>query len=202
MPSNVSTLVIAILVLLAVAALALLVLGGLRARRSRDLRRRFGPEYDRALGEAGGRDRAEALLSRRVRERRELRITDLDRATRDRYAAAWRSVQVRFVDDPEGALREADGLLIGVMRARGYPTDDQDRRIAMLSVDHAPAVEGYRHAHTLVAERGGHDLATDEMREAMLGCRDLFERLLGEPVRTGEARAATDAGPPRPEEGK
>ena len=57
------------------------------------------------------------------------------------------------MDDPEGAIREADDLIQSVMRERGYPVEDFDQRAADLSVDHPDVVENYREGHDLAGAR-------------------------------------------------
>src|SRR5580692_587880 len=63
------------------------------------LQQRFGPEYDRAIDELGGRTKAESEL--KVREKRVelLRITALAPAEATRFRQAWNAMQSRFVDD-------------------------------------------------------------------------------------------------------
>jgi len=179
--SSTTTAMVAILVALAVVAIGFLAAAVMRESRSRRLMTRFGPEYDRAVVEAGSRAEAEKWLEERVHERDELSVRDLDSGERERYARAWRSVQSRFVDDPVGAVRDADELCASLAAARGYPTEDFERQAALVSVDHADVVPSYRQAHalTLTVERS--PAATDDLRESMVRYRELFERLLGNP---------------------
>jgi hypothetical protein len=76
------------------------------------------------------------------------------------------------VDDPTGAVEEADGLIQSVMRERGYPMDDFEQRAADISVDHPDVVENYRQGHRL---RSGD---TEAQRQAMVHYRALFDELL------------------------
>ena len=188
-----TTVILVVLVVLALVAVGFLVAAMLRQIRSLRLRSRFGPEYDRTVEETGSRTEAEQRLEQRVHERHDLQIRDLDPAERERYTDAWRNVQSRFVDDPVGAVREADELCASLVAARGYPTEDFERQAALVSVDHADVVPSYRSAHelTLTAERS--PAATDDLREAMVRYRALFEPLLGEPAGRG-VEARTDSG--------
>jgi hypothetical protein len=191
--SSTTTVIVVVLVVLALVAVGLLAAAVARESRSRRLRSRFGPEYDRTVDETGSRAEAESRLEERVHEREELSIRDLDPAERERYAQAWKSVQSRFVDDPLGAVHDADQLCASLVAARGYPTEDFERQAAIVSVDHAVVVPSYRRAHevTLTAERT--PAATDELRESMVRFRSLFDRLLGEPA-GAPARAESDGG--------
>jgi len=167
--------------LIAVAALivvALVVWRGLAARRSRTLQQRFGPEYDRTLDRADSTREAEAELAARAKRRDELDIRPLTTAARDRYLDEWQRVQARFVDDPDGAVREADTLIGSVMRERGYPVDDFDQRAADVSVDHPRVVENYREGHRLAGLAAGGDGSTEDLRQAMVHYRALFEELV------------------------
>ncbi|MGA2102890.1 MAG: hypothetical protein ABSG34_17410 [Candidatus Sulfotelmatobacter sp.] len=153
-----------------------------RKRRSAtaNLRKKFGPEYDRAVLAHGSR--AEATLVDREKRIEALNIRDLDSMEHARYSKQWQAVQSRFVDSPKGAVAEADDLISSVMKARGYPGSDFDQRAVDISVDHPRVVENYRSAHT-IAQRVGKDAATtDDLRTAMIHYRSLFEELVQVPV--------------------
>jgi hypothetical protein len=158
----------------AVVLLAIFWTAG-RKRRTGHLREGFGPEYDRTVEEAGSRRKAESDLADREKRREELDIRPLAPGTRDRFADRWSTVQERFVDDPSGALSEAHTLVIEVMGARGYPTDDFEQRAADVSVDHPHVVENYRSAHE-ISERS--DADTEDQRQGMKHYRALFDELL------------------------
>jgi hypothetical protein len=164
--------VIAVAIVVAVAALLWAVANN---RRRKELQEGFGPEYDRTVDEAGSRRRAESELSDREKRREKLDIRPLAPGTRDRFADRWRTVQERFVDDPNGALKDAHVLVVEVMRERGYPTDDFEQRAADVSVDHPHVVENYRSAYA-ISERDEAD--TEEQRQAMVHYRALFDELL------------------------
>ena len=155
-----------------IIVVALVVWQALRARRTRRLQGRFGPEYDRTVDRADGRREAEAELAARAKRRDELDIRPLPTASRDRYVEEWQHVQARFVDDPRGAVQEADTLIQSVLRERGYPVDDFDQRAADLSVDHPQVVENYRNGHRLSTGD------TEEQRQAMVHYRALFDELV------------------------
>jgi hypothetical protein len=169
-----------------VIAVALLVVLGIvwilnSKRHSRSLRERFGPEYDRELNERGRRH-AEKELDRRTRRVAELPIQSLPEGERERYAELWRADQARFVDDPRGAVHEADRLVEEVMRRRGYPIGDFEQRAADISVDHPVVVENYRAAHSIATRLERGQAATEELRQAMVHYRTLFEDLLEEHI--------------------
>jgi FtsZ-interacting cell division protein ZipA len=168
-----------ILIALAVAALvAIAVWAALRAKRSSGLRERFGPEYERTMETSDDRRRAESELMERERRREELEIKPLPAAERERFMEAWRSVQVRFVDAPVRALREADGLVSEVMRKRGYPMDEFEERAALVSVDHPDVVENYRAGHAVSTASEGGQASTEDLRRGMVHYRALFDELL------------------------
>jgi FtsZ-interacting cell division protein ZipA len=166
--------------IVAVVALAAFALWrNAQKRRRRELKERFGPEYDRMLEQHGNPARAERELEARAQRVRKLPIKPLSDGERASFAEAWRQTQERFVDTPSIAVRSAHDLVQQVMRARGYPVDDFEQRIADLSVDHASVVEHYRAAHALhEAHRQGRD-DTEELRQAMVHYRVLFGELLG-----------------------
>ncbi len=168
-----------VIVAAVVIVIALVAWAIVNKRRTDELRGRFGPEYDRALRSDGGRREAESDLRERVDRYEALNIRPLDANTADRYRQEWRDVQAKFVDAPEDSLRRADGLITEVMQRRGYPMSDFEQRSADLSVEHGTAVQDYRAAHavSLATERG---LATTEdLREAMVHYRSLFDEMVG-----------------------
>jgi len=175
-------------IVIAMAALAIIViavLAWLQTRRRR-LRETFGPEYERAVADAPTRKEAEAELEERRKRREELEIRPLSPETAERYGHEWEGVQVRFVDDPVGATRDADRLVQQVMSDRGYPMDEFDARADLISVDHPTVVENYRKAHTayLAYDRG--DASTEDLRQAMVHYRSLFDELVESGERTHE----------------
>src|SRR5690349_21715256 len=110
---------LAALVLLAIAGL-IVARSAVRRRRTDRLRQQFGPEYDRAVFEAGDEHAAEKELLARKRDRDKLDIRPLTAEALEDYGFRWRQVQTEFVDEPSSALDDADHLLTEVMRERGY----------------------------------------------------------------------------------
>ena len=177
------TIVVAVVV---VAAIVIAIVAMQRAKSAR-LQQRFGPEYDRAVRVSGDRSAAEKELAAREARVRKFHIEDLPAGARDRYTEEWRTVQTRFVDEPRGALGEADSLVTNVMRDRGYPMENFDQRLADISPDHPRVVDNYRAAHaiTVRSERG--DASTEDLRQAMVHYRTLFTDLLGTDERTSKS---------------
>ncbi|MFG2512773.1 hypothetical protein [Streptomyces sp. NPDC048584] len=191
-------LIIALIVIVAVAVVALLVLRARGPRHGGGLKRRFGPEYERAVARHDGDTKAaERELAERVERHGGLRVRSLEPAEREGYEARWTAAQERFVDAPRDAVAEADRLIAGLAAARGFPADGQyEDQLAALSVHHAHRVDGYRRVHQ--AARAGADGGTDteKLREAFVEARALFEDLVGPPSRheAGQHRAATATG--------
>ena len=149
-----------------------------RARRSAELREHFGPEYHRALEEHGDQERAERELLARKRRLDDLDIVLLSPEQCDTFSAAWAEVQLRFVDDPRGAVHEADILVKDVMKARGYPMGNFEQRVADLSVKHANVVDHYRAARSIATASASGQAETEDLRQAMVHYRALFHDLL------------------------
>jgi FtsZ-interacting cell division protein ZipA len=181
--------IVIIVVLVAIVVAAVMAA---RRRRTMMLRERFGTEYDRTLDARDGQRAAEADLRDRERERGRLDIKPLSEASRARYAGEWRAAQQSFVDQPEAATAAAYDLVNRVMAERGYPMRDFDARADLVSVDHPDVVENYRVAHG-IHERAQHQQAsTEDLREAMIRYRSLFEELLGA---DGDAAVPAGTGP-------
>jgi hypothetical protein len=173
--------VLAVVVILLITVLALLYM---RKRRSttEDLRKKFGPEYDRAVRVHGTERKAEAKLEDREKRVEKLNLRELDPMERERFSKRWESIQSRFVDSPKGAVTEADDLVSSLMKVRGYPVSDFDQRAADISVDHPRVVENYRSAHEIALRVGKDGSTTEELRTAMIHYRSLFEELVQVPV--------------------
>ena len=150
-------------------------------QRSQRLREQFGPEYDRILTEAEDQHKAEAELEAREERVKSYDIHPLTPEQHDRYAKAWRSTQAHFVDEPTEAVVDADQLVSKVMKDRGYPMADFEQRAADVSVDHANVVTHYRAAHDLATKNNRGDADTEDLRQAMVHYRALFEDLLEAP---------------------
>lgn len=147
-------------------------------KQSHRLQQRFGPEYGRTIDELGSRTKAELELKAREKRVERLHIVPLVPSEAARFSQAWKAVQSRFVDNPKGAVAEADTLVRELMQRRGYPMGDFERRAADISVDHPNVVANYRMAQAIAmrAERDAAD--TEELRKAVVHYRALFAELL------------------------
>ena len=189
-----SWIVIAAAVVIVVAMAVIVARSVNRRKRSERLKNHFGPEYERAVGEAGDQRAGEKELVARERKRQKLDIVALAPEAHAKYAEHWRTVQTAFVDNPSRAVGDADRLVTQVMRDRGYPVDDFDQRASDISVDHPNVVEHYRAAHILHLAQEQGDIGTEAQREAFVHYRALFEKLLETDLETDkdtpkEARA-------------
>jgi hypothetical protein len=181
--SSGTTIIIVIAIIVVVAAIA----GISYEMRRRRLQQRFGPEYDRLVEETGSRSKAQAELANRQRRVAGLDIRPLDPAARARYSQDWAVVQERFVDAPQDAVLAAQRLVMTVMKERGYPTEGGDQVLADLSVDHANVLDHYRAAYGISQRAADNAASTEDLRQAMIHYRALFQDLLG------ETRAATES---------
>lgn len=180
------TVVITAVIVIVLAILLYTGRGRARGSGGQGLKRRFGPEYARTVADHDGDTRAaEQELGARVKEHGSLTEQPLSPAARERYVTRWAAVQEQFVASPQQAVTEADALLARLARDRGFPDGEPfEEQIAALSVHHAHYVQGYRSMHAAARGQSG----TEEMREAMVEARSLFEALVTE----------QPADPPRP----
>jgi hypothetical protein len=162
----------------------------MRQRRTQELSGRFGPEYRETIEQTGDQRAAERELEQRQKRVSEMEIHPLTADEQERFSAEWQSVQAQFVDDPSGAISQADRLVQTVMGARGYEVgEDFERRAADVSVDHPQVVSEYRAAHKIAMQHAEEGVGTEELRQAMVHYRALFAELL-----EAEDRAAVEAG--------
>jgi hypothetical protein len=173
------------IVIAVIVVVAVVVVASAEMRRAR-LRRQFGPEYDRLVEKLGSRRKADAELAERERRVRALNIRELSAEQQASYSGDWAAIQERFVDSPAEAVGAAHTLIWNVMRDRGYPADDRTASMDALSVHHGRSMEGYRQTLALRADSA----STEQLREAMIRYRALFEDLTG--LREGQGEPARD----------
>jgi hypothetical protein len=177
--------IIVIVVVAAVVVVLAVAWVFIKRHRTAQLREHFGPEYERTVKDHGSK--AESVLIGREKRVAKFRMRDLAPDEQARFAEDWRIVQTRFVDDPKEAVTQADSLVISVMNARGYPMSDFEQRAADISVQHPQVVQNYRAAHDIALRHRRCEASTEDLRNAMIYYRSLFEELLqGKP--TGERR--------------
>jgi len=175
MDSQTALIILGAIVVIAIAAAAYLL--GTK-RRSLHLAERFGPEYEREVARTGDPRKAEAELAQREKRVKKLEIKPLAHEAVERYIKSWKNIQARFVDEPGPAVSEADGLVRKVMEQRGYPMGTFEQCVADISVDHPHVVEHYRAAHTIALSRDKGEASTEDLRQAFLHYRALFDELL------------------------
>ncbi len=166
-----------IVVVVAVIAVLIITWAVARRQRTAKLRGKFGPEYDRAVREIG-QTKAESVLLEREKRVEKFPIRELSAEERERFVTEWRIVQSRFVDDPQGAVADADVLVNRLMQARGYPMSDFDQRAADISVTHPRVVGNYRAAHMIAVRHQQGQATTEDLRNAIIYYRSLFDELL------------------------
>ena len=173
------------IIIAVIVVVAAIVVASAELRRAR-MRRQFGPEYDRLAQELGSKKKADAELAARQRRVEALNIHELSPDQQASYSGDWTVVQERFVDAPAEAVSAAWTLIWNVMRDRGYPADDRNASMEALTVYHARSLDGYRQTTELQTETA----TTEELREAMIRYRALFEDLTGR-ITARKTRSAT-----------
>ena len=176
MDTNVLTIVVVAVVLVGVIALALVMTG--RSRRTGELKEQFGPEYEHAVQQYGDPQKAEAELHARQKRVGAFDFQPLAQAERNRFMEQWKQTQGEFVDAPAKAVTDADHLVQQVMQKRGYPMGDFEQRAADISVDHPNVLTHYRTAHEIALKQEKGQATTEDLRQAMVHYRALFDELL------------------------
>ena len=170
-----------IIIVVAVVVIIGVILGIVFARRRRpeQLKAQFGPEYDRTVQAMGDEKKAQSELDERQKHVKALDIRPLTISERERYLADWTAVQSKFVDEPGQAIVDADRLIMEVMQLRAYPVSNFEQRAADISVNYPDLVSNYRAAREIAIKNEQHQANTEELRQAMIYYRSLFEELLG-----------------------
>jgi hypothetical protein len=170
--------VIAILAIVALAIIVAIAVAVHKRNTTARLRKKFGPEYDRAVLEHGSERKADAILAERETRVHKLKLRELGTVQRERFIADWNIVQSRFVDHPKGALIEADELVTSLLRTRGYPVTGFEQGAEDVSVDYPWMTESYRSAHNVSSLAGRGEVSTEDLRAAMIQYRNLFDELV------------------------
>jgi hypothetical protein len=186
---NTSTILAIILIGAAMITVLLILFQFQRRRKTEELKGRFGPEYARTIQETGSKTRGEEKLTKLEKRVERLHIHPLPQTECLQFAESWRVVQAKFVDNPQQALRDADSLLGMVMSARGYPVADFEERAAEISVDHPLVVIRYRAGHDIAIRHSKGQANTEDLRQAMVHYRALFDEMIAEPAMAQERRA-------------
>jgi hypothetical protein len=92
------------------------------------------------------------------------KLRPLPPGSRDRYVNEWDEIETKFVDNPEQAVREAEALVMSVLRERGHPLIERE------------LPDEVRRAHKLGYTSRDR---TEAMRQALLHYRAVMERMIG-----------------------
>jgi hypothetical protein len=176
-----TTYIIILAVLLVLLIIGAILLAPVFARRKKTerLQEHFGPEYDHTVQSMGGEKKAQTELDERQKHVEALDIRPLSVSERERYLTDWTAVQSKFVDEPGQAIIDADRLIMEVMQLRNYPVSDFEQRAADISVYYPALVTNYRAAREIAIKNEQGQVDTEELRQAMIYYRSLFEELLG-----------------------
>lgn len=182
--TNITTIVLAVIIAFIIGGLLGTVFT--RRQRTKQLQEKFGPEYERTLNELGDKRQAEHELKARLDHVKTLDIRPLSAEEIERYTNEWRVTQAEFVDEPLTAIQKADRIIREVMKAKGYPVEDFEQRVADISVDYPELVTDYRGLHLIAVKEDDEEVSTEEMRQAMVHGRALFENLVNKEAEVQE----------------
>jgi len=164
-----------------VAAVVIAIVVGLliygRAH-TQHLRERFGSEYDRRVAAVGNRWRAESELAYREARVEEIKNHPLNESDRAKFMEAWRLCQSRFVDDPAGAVEDADRLVTEIMRAQGDAVNHDYDRVTDVCAAYPERAADFRAANDILTEHRRAQASTENLRKAFLHFRALFDDML------------------------
>jgi hypothetical protein len=175
---NTTTITIIAVILALVIVGAILAPIFVRRKRSERLHSHFGTEYEHTVEALGDEKKAQTELEERQKHVETLDLHPLSVDERERYLADWATVQSKFVDEPGEAIVAADRLIMEVMQLRAYPVSDFEQRAADVSVTYPALVSNYRAAREIALKNEQQQADTEELRQAMIYYRSLFEELL------------------------
>lgn len=149
-----------------------------RRKNSRKFQAQYGEEYDLSIKKSGSEKNAQAELRDREKHINAMDIRPLTDVERSQYQTEWKTVQSEFVDQPGKAISSADHLIMEVMQLRNYPVSDFNQRAADVSVRYPELVKDYRAAREVAIKNTDQKATTEEMRQAMISYRSLFDQLV------------------------
>ena len=174
---NTTYMIIAVALIVVVLGIVLLPMLA-RRKRSDRLHEQFGSEYEHTVQVLGDEKKAQNELEERQKYVKALDIRPLSEIEHKRYTADWAAIQSKFVDEPGQAIVDADRLIMEVMQLRAYPIADFEQRAADVSVSYPELVSNYRAARVIALKNQEHQADTEELRQAMIYYRSLFDELL------------------------
>jgi hypothetical protein len=164
--------------------LVLVILGAIlapifsRRKRSQRFQTKYGSEYDHTVKTMGNEKKAQTEMDKRQVHMETLNIRPLSIGERDQYLADWKTIQAKFIDQPGQATVEADHLIMEVTKMRAYPVSDFEQRAADISITYPALVSNYRLAREIAIKNEHHQASTEELRQALVYYRSLFDELL------------------------
>ncbi|MEI7844388.1 MAG: hypothetical protein WCK35_01160 [Chloroflexota bacterium] len=173
-----TTTMITIVILVLVIVGTIVGLTFTNRKKTENLQTKFGPEYEHTVQAFGNEKKAQVELNERQKHVDSLEIHPLTNIEHERYLADWIAVQSKFVDQPGQAIVDADHLIMEVMQLRNYPISDFEQRAADVSVSYPSLVGNYRAARVIALKNMEQMADTEELRQAMIYYRSLFEELL------------------------
>ena len=174
---NTTYMIIAVALIVVVLGIVLLPMLA-RRKRSDRLHDQFGSEYEHTVQVLGDEKKAQNELEERQKYVKALDIRPLSEIEHKRYTADWAAIQSKFVDEPGQAIVDADRLIMEVMQLRAYPIADFEQRAADVSVSYPALVSNYRAARVIALKNQEHKADAEELRQAMIYYRSLFDELL------------------------
>ena len=175
---NANTYIIIIVVLILVILGLLLGSAFSKRQRSKKYTAKYGSEYDHTVKSLGGPTKAQTEMDKRQKRVDSLEIRSLSLPEREKYLSEWKAVQAKFIDQPGPATVEADHLIMEVMQLRNYPVADFEQRAADVSINYPELVSNYRLAREIAIKNEQHKADTEELRQALVHYRALFNELL------------------------
>jgi hypothetical protein len=176
MNTNIYIIIVVVLVLVVLG----LIMGSAFSKRNRSKKytTKYGSEYDHTVKSMGNESKAQKEMDDRKKHVESLDIRSLSLPEREKYLAEWKAVQAKFIDQPGPATVEADHLIMEVMQLRNYPVSDFDQRAADISINYPELVSNYRLARAIAIKNEQHTADTEELRQALVYYRALFNELL------------------------
>ena len=170
--------IIALVVLVLVILGVILVSIFTRRQRSKRYSDKYGPDYGHTVKTMGNEKKAQTEMDERQKHVETLNIRSLSLSERERYLTEWKAVQAKFIDQPGPATVEADHLIMEVMQLRNYPVSEFEQRAADISINYPELVSNYRLARAIAIKNEQHQADTEELRQALVYYRSLFNELL------------------------
>lgn len=147
-------------------------------RRAGFLQDQYVSDYDNTMRTMNDKREARAELNEWLMDIESYDVRPLSPSRRQRYSTDWVAIQSKFANEPGKAIADANRLIIEFMQILAYPVSDFEQQADDTLIGYPALITNYRAARKIAIKNEQHLANAEELRQAMMHYRSLFEELL------------------------